>query len=166
MMKKIRMGLVTGVLGLCVFFLGAQSIQAATMIPDFTLTEAKSGQMVDSNTFNGKARLVIFFATWCPPCMEEVTVLKQLQHEYLDQDFTIVALSVDQRVTDVQRFLDRRGVTYPVLMADRAVIKAFGGIPGVPVTFLVNKKGQVLRKYPGYVPHKLLDREVQKMLAE
>jgi thiol-disulfide isomerase/thioredoxin len=135
-------------------------------MPHFSLPDVATGKMVDSDIFAGKAKLVIFFATWCPPCMQEVPILKQLQEEYGDKDLAIIALSVDRREADVQRFLKRSEVNYSVLMADRQVIQNFGGIPGVPVTFLVSKDGNVLRKYPGLVPHKLLEREVLKMLEE
>lgn len=153
-------------LSLCLLLMGSQALQAATLMPHFSLPDAASGEMVDSESFNGKAKLVIFFATWCPPCMQEVPVLKRLQEEYGDKDLAIIALSVDRREADVQRFIERSQVNYPVLMANRAVVQDFGGIPGVPVTFLVSKEGHVLRKYPGLVPHKLLEREVLKMLGE
>ncbi len=166
MRKKIVMIVVAGVLGLCFFLQGNMAAFAVTSMPRFNLVDAESGKMVDSVSFEGKAKLVIFFATWCPPCMREVPILKQLQEEFGDEDFVVVALSVDRRVGDVQRFLKRSDVNYPVLMADRAVVQGFGGIPGVPVTFLVSKKGNVLRKYPGLVPHQLLEREVKKMLAK
>jgi thiol-disulfide isomerase/thioredoxin len=147
MREKLTVRLYMVVFGLCLLLVGSQPLYATTPMPHFSLTDAVSGKMVDSDTFAGKAKLVVFFATWCPPCMQEVPILKQLQE-------------------DVQRFMQRSNVNYPVVMADRKVIKDFGGIPGVPVTFLVSKDGNVLRKYPGLVPHKLLEREVKKMLGK
>jgi thiol-disulfide isomerase/thioredoxin len=166
MRKKIFMILIAGVLSLSFLFQANRNLSAATPMPRFNLVDAESGEMVNSVSFEGKAKLVIFFATWCPPCMREVPILKQLQEEYGHDEFAVVALSVDRRRADVQRFLKRSEVNYPVLMADRAVVQNFGGIPGVPVTFLVSKEGNVLRKYPGMVPHQILEREVKKMLAE
>lgn len=93
-------------------------------------------------------------------------MLKQLQEEFNQEEFTVVALSVDRRVEDVQRFIKRSEVNYPVAMADRKTLHEFGDIPGVPVILLINKQGHILRKYPGYVPHKLLHREISKMLED
>lgn len=166
MREKLPVTLGSILVVVCFLLIGGQSLYAATPMPHFSLSDAESGKMVDSDSFGGKAKLVVFFATWCPPCMEEVPILKQLQEEYGQDDFTVVGLSVDQQVGDVQRFIKRIEVNYPVLMADRQVIKGFGGIPGVPVTFLVSKEGNVLRTYPGLVPHKLLEREVKKMLEK
>ncbi len=165
-MRKIIIRLNVVMLSFCLLLAGAHVLHAATEMPHFSLSEVESGQMVDSDTFAGKAKLVVFFATWCPPCMAEVPILKQLQEEYGNRGLAVVALSVDRRLRDVQRFVQKNDVNYSVLMADRTVIQDFGGIPGVPVTFLVNKSGHVLRKYPGLVPHKLLEREVKKMLSE
>ena len=165
MRKKMTIRLFAVWLSLVLPLLAGQ-VQAATSMPHFSLADAGTGNMVDSTSFTGKAKVVIFFATWCPPCMQEVPILKQLQDDFGSDDFAVVALSVDRRPADVQRFLKRNEINYTVLMADRAVIQDFGGIPGVPVTFLVSKKGHVLRKYPGLVPHALLEREVKKMLAE
>jgi peroxiredoxin len=166
MREKLTVRLSMVVFGLCLLLVGSQPLYATTPMPHFSLTDAVSGKMVDSDTFAGKAKLVVFFATWCPPCMQEVPILKQLQEEFGQEGFIVVGLSVDQQVGDVQRFMQRSNVNYPVVMADRKVIKDFGGIPGVPVTFLVSKDGNVLRKYPGLVPHKLLEREVKKMLGK
>ncbi len=162
----MRKKIITVLLGACILFGGSQALFAATAMPSFSLPDAASGEMVNSDSFAGKAKLVIFFATWCPPCMEEVPILKQLQTEYGNKDFAVVALSMDRRATDVHRFMTRNNVNYSVLMADRTVAQNFGGVSGVPVTFLVSKEGNVLRKYQGLVPHALLDREVKKMLGE
>lgn len=154
-----------------VFFLGVAvllavgSAQAAAKMPHFNLADAATGQMVDSTSYSGKAKLVVFFATWCMPCMQEVPALMRLQEEYGNDDFTVVAISVDNHQENVGNFITKNGVNYPVLMFDSQVVADFGGIPGLPTTFMVDKNDNVLKKYPGLVPHALLEREVKRMLA-
>ncbi len=142
-----------------------QPVQAAKKMPVFSLVEAISGKMVNSNTFSGKALFVTFFATWCPPCMQEIPTLIKLQEKYADDGFSVVGLSVDQEGAKiVSRLVKRRSINYPVLMADSKTARSFGGVYGIPVSFLVNKKGNVVKKYTGYVPQSILVKDLKKVL--
>ncbi len=146
-------------------FLGSGSATAATKMPPFNLVDAASNQKVDSSTYDGKAKLVVFFATWCMPCMQEVPALMSLQEEYGGDDFTVVAISADNQRESVRKFISKQQVNYPVLMFTRQVVADFGGIPGLPTIFVVDKNDNVLKKYPGLMPHALLEREVKSLLA-
>lgn len=138
---------------------------AGNKMPHFNLADAVTNKKIDSSTYAGKVKLVVFFATWCMPCIQEVPALMQLQKEYGDDDFTVVAISVDNNQGSVENFIKKQQVNYPVLMFDRQVVADFGGIPGLPTTFMVDRDDNVLKKYPGLVPHALLEREVKRMLA-
>ncbi len=134
-------------------------------MPSFTLKSVTDGSMVESKVFEGKTLLVIFFATWCPPCLQEIPALKALQKEYQKDDFSVVALSVDKGgIAKVARTVKKKAINYPVLMADRSVIKGFGGVYGIPVSFLVNSDGNIVKKYPGYVSHHVLEKDLKKIL--
>lgn len=139
--------------------------QASTRMPDFVLKSAVDGQKVESGTFKGNVLLVTFFATWCPPCIEEIPTLKALHSELSDQGFSVIALSVDQSgPSDVAKLVKKKSINYPVLMADDAVMKNFGGVYGIPVSFLVNKKGNVVKKYTGYVSAQILQKDIKSIL--
>ena len=142
-----------------------ETVSAATKMPSFSLPDAVTGANVNSSSFAGKTLLVTFFATWCPPCMQEVPDLIDLQEEYGGKGFSVVALSVDQAGPKVvKRLVERRFINYPVLMADAETARGFGGVMGIPTTFLVNRKGTVVKKYPGYVPHAVLENDIQKIM--
>jgi thiol-disulfide isomerase/thioredoxin len=145
--------------------LAASPALAGTKMPHFNLADAVTGQKIDSETYSGKAKLVVFFATWCMPCMQEVPALMSLQKEYGNDDFSVVAISVDNNQANVESFINKNEVNYPVLMFNERVVSDFGGIPGLPTTFMVDKDDNVLKKYPGLVPHALLEREVKRMLG-
>ncbi len=132
----------------------------------FNLPSAAENKMVDSKQFEGKVLLVTFFATWCPPCIQEIPNLIDLQNTYGSKGFSVIGMSVDEGgVPPVKRMIDRTGINYPVLMADNEVARGFGGITGIPVSFLVNHKGELVKKYLGYVEHSVLDEEIKKMLG-
>lgn len=142
----------------------ANSVSAASKMPAFELEDVVSGKAVNSDIFSGKSLLVVFFATWCPPCVQEIPNLIKLQKQYKENDFSVVALSVDQEKKVVQRMVERKSINYPVMMADKAVTRDFGGVYGIPTSFLVSRKGTVVKKYSGYVPHSVLVRDLEQII--
>jgi len=143
----------------------AFTAQAAVNMPKFTLPDATSGQEVPSDAFAGKAMLVTFFASWCPTCLHEIPKLIKMQREFAASGFSVVGLSVDQGGPPaVQRLRQRTGINYPVLMADLSTAESFGGVYMIPVSFLVNKSGQVVKKYPGPVPESVLANDIRGLL--
>ncbi len=138
---------------------------ASKSMPSFSLPDVVTGDTVDSNVFDGKTLLVTFFATWCPPCMQEIPDLISLQNEYEEKGFSVVALSVDQGgASVVKKLVEKRSINYPVLLANGATARDFGGVVGIPTSFLINSKGLVVKKYPGYVPHMILENDIKRIM--
>jgi peroxiredoxin len=145
--------------------LSISSAYAAAKMPAFSLPDAVSGSTVNSADFTGKTLLVTFFATWCPPCMQEVATLIELHQQFSKANFSVVGLSVDEGGPEiVAKLIQNRSINYPVLMADAATARNFGGVVGIPTSFLVNKEGNVVKKYPGYVPHTVLEQDIKKIM--
>lgn len=139
--------------------------QASTKMPSFSLESVPGGNIVESDSFNGKVLLLTFFATWCPPCAEEVPVLVKLHNDLAAAGFSVVGLSVDQQGTAiVAKFIEKRAINYPVLLAEAQTTVDFGGVYGIPVAFLVNKSGNVVKKYTGYVQHEILEKDIRSLL--
>ncbi len=148
-----------------IFSLMPASIVAAVEMPSFSLSDVVSGKQVDSSSFKGKALLVTFFATWCPPCRMEVPELKKLQESFGDKKFSVVAISVDQGgVAGVADFVARKELNYPVLMASYKTISDFGGVYGIPTSFLVNTAGSVVKRYQGFVDYDTLERDITRAM--
>ncbi|MBI5557610.1 MAG: TlpA family protein disulfide reductase [Deltaproteobacteria bacterium] len=162
-MKSLRFFLVV----LCAALLAGpvnQAIAAAPM-PHFNLPSVTDGKAMNSDAFQGKVLLITFFATWCPPCMQEIPSLISLQEEFGAKGFSVVAISVDQGGTkSVQKLVEKRGINYPVLMADSKITDDFGGIVGIPTSFLVNQQGSVIKNYPGYVTHNVLVEDIKQLI--
>jgi peroxiredoxin len=147
-----------------VFFL-AGPLFATSKMPTFSLMEVTDGKTVDTDEFQGKALLVTFFATWCPPCMEEVPTLIKLQKEFAKDGFSVIGLSVDQEGPGVVvKLIRKQGINYPVAMADSRTIRDFGGVYGIPMSFLVNRSGNVVKKYTGDVPHSVLAKDIKSVM--
>ena len=145
--------------------LSAAESRAATKMPSFALQDVRNGKIVDSESFKGRVLLLTFFATWCPPCLEEVPILVKLQKEMEGAGFSVIGMSVDQQEPAViAKFVEKRDINYPVLLAQSKTTMDFGGIYGIPVAFLVNKAGNVVKKYSGYVDHAILERDIRSLL--
>jgi peroxiredoxin len=139
--------------------------QGAVAMPPFALPAAIDGSVVTSEHYQGKAMLITFFATWCPPCLQEIPTLKEVHAKFQQQGFAVVALSVDEGGPEVVAQLVRQAsINYPVLMADRTITRDFGDVVAIPTSFLVNRNGYVVKKYPGFVPRGLLERDIESVL--
>ncbi len=166
-MKQIRCSgsfslLLAGFLVLMIF---AQPAMSASKMPSFLLRDVVTGDRVDSKSFTGKTLLVTFFATWCPPCIQEIPDLIKLQKKYAKRGFSVIALSVDESGSKtVKRLVERRSINYPVLMADKFTARSFGGVVGIPTSFLINSSGTVVKKYPGYVSRVILEGDIKKIM--
>ena len=153
-------------LGLIVFFLlfSANGYSASKM-PSFALPNVMSGEDVNSGKYEGKALFVTFFATWCPPCIDEIPTLIKLQKKYGRDGFSVLGLSVDQGGTKaLKRLIVKKKINYPVLLADSLTMQKFGGVYGIPVSFLINKNGTVVKKYTGYQPLSVLEKDLKQIL--
>ena len=122
--------------------------------------------VLDSRQLENQVLLVTFFATWCPPCIQEIPTFIDLQKSYREKGFSVLAFSVDEGDPEpLFRLIEKYGINYPVLLADDEVTRGVGGVTGIPVTFLVNRKGEIVKKCLGYVGHDILEEEIKAMLA-
>jgi len=165
--EAVTMKMIKGLLiCLCLLACDAQTKGGGGVdMPAFSLPTAIDGSMVASEQYQGKVMLITFFATWCPPCLQEIPTLKELQAKFQQQGFSVVALSVDEGGSDAVAQLVRQArINYPVLMANRSTTRDFGNVVALPTSFLVNKNGQVVKKYPGYATRRLLERDIESVL--
>jgi cytochrome c biogenesis protein CcmG, thiol:disulfide interchange protein DsbE len=134
--------------------------------PAFAVTTL-SGEPVSLEALRGQVVLVNFWATWCPPCRVEMPGFERVYQERKDQGFVIVALSTDRGGTaEVQRYLEQRGISFPVAMASNELVRQFGGIPGLPTSFLIDRQGRVRHTVTGVFTTPALRMAVDRLLAE
>lgn len=97
--------------------------------------------------------LVNFWATWCVPCQQEMPALQQLHERYRAQGLQLVGVHWQEIAnTEIKLFVDTWGVTYSILRASPKTSKEWGGISALPASFLIDRKGTILRRYVGATP--------------
>lgn len=141
--------------------------KAATKVPHFVLPSATEDKDIDIRAFTGKIVLINFFATWCPPCRQEIISLIDLQNEFGKKQFAVLGISMDtggRRAKIVSKFVEKLGINYPVALADDKIDKDFGGIIGIPQSFLVDQEGHVVKSYPGYADHTVFKNDILSLL--
>jgi len=139
--------------------------QAAVQVPDFALPAIQDQKMVDINKFRGKAVLINFWATWCGPCVQEIPSLISLQNEFGSQGLSVIGVSMDQNGEGpVQKLIQKTGINYPVVMGDAKISRDFGGISGIPASFLVDQSGAVRKRFDGWTSHEAFVANIKQVL--
>lgn len=106
------------------------------------------GAMVSSKDLAGKAYIVNFFASWCPPCRAEVPDMVALQNEYEQKGFTFIGMTVDEDLSQAREFVSDYGINFPVVVADEQILEAYssyvqGGLRSIPTSFVIGADGSL-----------------------
>ncbi|MGD8630623.1 MAG: TlpA disulfide reductase family protein [Gammaproteobacteria bacterium] len=123
---------------------------------DFTL-EDLDGKPVSLSDFRGKWVIVNYWATWCPPCLEEIPDLVQL---YEDNRDTLVVLGVDFEEVNTEylrEFVDSHFMTYPVVRSEPLPVTPLGPVLGLPTTYIISPEGERLARQEGPVTREAIE---------
>jgi thiol-disulfide isomerase/thioredoxin len=102
--------------------------------------------------------LLVFWATWCQPCLMEVPALVKLHGKYRDRNFRVVSINVDDPEGKKVKAIARDfGITYPILIGNEDVMRQFGGVQALPTSFLIGRDGRIREKLQGLYPETHLD---------
>ena len=126
-------------------------IASGTPAPDFTFP-GLDGKKVSLSDYKGKVVLVNIWATWCPPCVEEMPSMEKLYRKFKGKNFEILAVSIDEPgLKAVAPFMKKFRLTFPALIDTKGAIKTVYGITGVPESFIIDQKGILIKKIVGPV---------------
>jgi thiol-disulfide isomerase/thioredoxin len=131
-----------------------------TPLPEFRV-RTLDGEEVSALSLRGRWVVVNFWATWCPPCVREIPDFIALQNEFGPERVRFLGLSVDDGEDVVRQFAARVSLNYPVAVVDEEVVGLFGGVDGLPTTFLVDPDGQMVNRHTGLITREELRKELQ-----
>jgi thiol-disulfide isomerase/thioredoxin len=158
--------LITNSIGLPSPVSSAQAAEASPSItaPAWELKDV-NGKTVKSSDFAGKVVVLDFWATWCPPCKAEIPGFVELQKQYGDKGLVVVGVSLDEQGPEVVTpFMKQFSMNYPVVMGDAKIVQAFGGIRGIPTTFVIDRSGKIVSRRVGFAPKETFEKEILPLL--
>jgi thiol-disulfide isomerase/thioredoxin len=130
--------------------------------PPFLLHDL-TGKVISSADLKGKVVVLNFWATWCPPCREEIPELIQLQKQYGDRLQVIGASEDDDPPEKVLQFAQKMGINYPIVMASSELVSDYGGVPALPTSFIIDPQSRVEQKHTGLYQYDVYEREVRSL---
>ena len=152
-------------------FVAIGAFAAFLTTPQRTAPEARfatlGGESFTTSDLRGKVAVVNFWATWCPDCVKEMPRMVEAHRKYAARGYEMIAVAVRDHPNRVADFTQRQALPFKVALDDTgAISRQFGNIHITPTTFLIDKKGRVLRRYEGEPEWKEFDRLVEQALAE
>jgi cytochrome c biogenesis protein CcmG, thiol:disulfide interchange protein DsbE len=130
--------------------------------PDFALTDL-SGRPLRLSDYRGKVVILDFWATWCEPCKEEIPHLIEMQNKYSAQGLQVLGVSMDDDQPPVVKFQQQFKMNYPVAVGDSKLADQYGGILGLPITFVIDRQGRIISRHVGATNPSVLETEIQKL---
>lgn len=131
--------------------------------PTLSLTDI-NGAAVHTADYQGKVVLVNFWAAWCVPCADEIPQFIALQKKYQEQGLQVIGFSVEDDATELRDFCHKNRVNYPIIPSDLRIADSFGGVLGLPTTFVIGRDSHIRNKYNGATNFPILEKEVVALL--
>lgn len=100
--------------------------------------------------YKGKLIYLDFWASWCGPCRQSFPFLHDLQEEYADSGFIVIAVNVDSTLEPALNFLEKFPTNYPILIDHKNEMSTTYGVQGLPTSFLIDENGTVIYKHLGF----------------
>ena len=164
---KWRLVLCSLLVGICIASCSPGAFAGDSLVnkkaPGFVRKDM-SGARLDLKSLRGKIVLLNFWATWCAPCQLEMPVFARWQRQYGAQGLQVVGISMDDTPAPVRSLLSKLKLNYPVAMGDATLGERYGGVLGLPLTYLIDKDGVVRAVFQGDVEVNTIERELKLRL--
>lgn len=136
---------------------------APASAPALTLVDL-DGSKIDTASYRGKVVLINFWAAWCTPCAQEIPQFVAFQDKYGGQGLQIIGFSMEDKESALREFYRKYKMNYPVVIGNQQIAQQYGGILGLPTSFLVGRDGRIQQKYSGVTDFARLEHDILDLL--
>lgn len=127
--------------------------------------EDTAGKQVTSEDVNGKVSVLVYWATWCGACKNEIPDLIALRDEFSSSEVEIIGLSVDEPQKDLAAFAAKKGINYRIARVNQSIIDSFGQADAIPSVLILDQMGSIQFRHTGNVGKEILIERVRNLLA-
>ena len=133
--------------------------------PHWTL-EDLNGESHASSEFRDKVLLINFWETRCIPCKTEIPLLLELKKKFSDKEFQIIGIALeDSDPGIIHAFAQGFNITDPILIGNADVVAMFGDFKEIPTSFLIDKKGNIIKYFKGPIPTDIIETEIKNLIT-
>ena len=141
-------------------------IPAIAEVADFSLPDL-DGKMHSLSDYRGKWVVVNYWATWCPPCLEEIPGLVEFHDSRKDRDAVVLGVNHEEADPEwLEEFVESHFITYPILRAEPEPETPLGPVMGLPTTFIVSPQGKLIARQEGAITREALEAYIDRKNKE
>jgi peroxiredoxin len=133
--------------------------------PDLTLTDL-SGKAVSLREYLGSVVLVNLWATWCPPCQDEMPALQTFYESHKTDGFVLIGIDQEETYDIVEPFVTRYGLTFPVWLDENYIAQRKFNTESLPSSYVIDRRGKVRLMWFGSISEKFLEKYVTDVIKE
>ncbi len=160
--NKIKLIIVVGIALMIFFLLTLRESNKLKPAPSFALEDLK-GNRVQLSDFRGKIVMLGFWASWCRACLQQTPHFIDLYDKYKNKGLEVIGISLDRNPERIRTFAKAGGINYTIIIADSKVTEYYG-IVSIPTTLVINRKGEIYRRYVGYRDRAVLEKDIENLL--
>lgn len=139
-----------------------EKVQIGQKAPDFELVDM-DGNKHRLSEYEGQGVFLNFWGTWCKPCEKEMPYMNNQYKVYKDQGIQILAVNVGESNLAVRKFNDRYDLDFPIVIDKDGQVQAAYGIDPLPITFMIDKEGTVLKSHTGQLTEAMIQEYMEQI---
>ena len=141
---------------------GIPSPPPSVAAPDLSMTDLE-GNHINTGDYRGKLLLVNFWAAWCVPCAEEIPQFMKLQEKYQTK-LQVIGISIDDKESELRSFYKNHKMNYPVIRGNQRIADGYGGVPGLPTTYIIDQEEHIRGRLVGATDFQKLEQQISSLL--